>query len=150
MQLQNHPAQLSTLYKHTSFSFQSQFPWILLSHETAKMASDCNCAVDSCLWEHRVKLGVHLTGTIHTSPDGHNLQSPPDLNQRWEWKHLHYKHLISARAQVQTVNVNTPFRFHVENRLPFIIEIETSVLKCDGLLFKSLKSVLHLLSPRWF
>lgn len=98
MQSQNQLAQLLTLYKHTSFSFQSQFPWILPSHETAKMASDCNCAVNSCLWEHGVKQGVNLTEIIHMPPDGHNIQSLLDLNQRWEWKLLYYKHLISANA----------------------------------------------------
>jgi len=80
-------------------------------------------------------------------PVGHNLQSLLDLNQRQEWKHLYYKRLISASAQGRTVNVNTPFSFHVANSLPFITEIENLVLKPNGLLFKSLKSVLHLLSP---
>lgn len=43
MQSQNQAAQLLALHKHTSFSFQSHFPLILLSPETAKMVSDCNC-----------------------------------------------------------------------------------------------------------
>lgn len=150
MQSQNQPAQLLTLYKHTSFSFQSQFPWILPSHGTAKMASDCNCAVNSCLWEHGVKQGVNLTEIIHMPPDGHNIQSLLDLNQRWEWKLFYYKHLISANAWVHMVNVNTPFRFRIENRLPFIIESENLVWKYNGLRFKPLKSVLYLLSPLWF
>lgn len=60
-------------------------------------------------------------------PDGHNIQSLLDLNQRWEWKLLYYKHLISANAYLHMVNVNTPFRFRIENRLPFIIEIENLV-----------------------
>lgn len=91
-----------------------------------------------------MKLGVNLTGTIYMSPDGHNLQSLLDLNRSQEWQHLHCKHLISAGAQVCTVNVDTPSRFHVESRLPVIIEIETLALSFK---FKSLKSVLHLLSP---
>ena len=72
MQSQDQPAQVPTLYKHFSFSFQSQFPWILLSHETAKMARDCNCAVDSCPREHEVKQGVNLTGFIYLPSDGYS------------------------------------------------------------------------------
>lgn len=70
---------------------------------------------------------------------GHNPQSHLDLNQGQGWKHLRNKHMISAHAQMHTVNVNISFRLHVENRLPFIIGIAALVLKYNGLLFKFLK-----------
>lgn len=92
-----------------------------------------------------MRQGVNLTRIIRVPPDGHNPLSLLDMNQGLEWKLSYYKHWISANAQVHTVNVNTPFIFPVENRLPFIIE--NSVLKCNGLLSKSLKSVTHLPFP---
>lgn len=92
-----------------------------------------------------MRQGVNLTRIIHVPPDGHNPLSLLDMNQRWEWELSYYKHWISANAQVRTVNVNTPFRFPVENRLPYIIE--NLVLKCNGLLLTCLKSVVHLPSP---
>lgn len=41
-------------------------------------------AVDSDPRELGAKQGVSLTGMMHMPPDGHNLQSLLDLNQRWE------------------------------------------------------------------
>lgn len=92
-----------------------------------------------------MRQGVNLTRIIRVPPDGHNPLSLLDMNQRLEWKLSYYKHWISPNAQVHTVNVNTPFIFPVENSLPFIIA--SLVLKCNGLLSKSLKSVIHLPFP---
>lgn len=95
------------------------------------MVRDCNCAVTGV---HGVEQEVNLTGILQMPLDGHNHQSLLNMNQRWEWKHLYYKCLISANAQVHTVNVNTLFRYHIEDRSPFIIDNEYLVLKCNGLL----------------